>query len=268
MARILVTGGAGGLGREIVNQLITTPHTVRVMSRSSAPADLDSRIEWAQADVENGDGLAQVVEGVDVIVNSMSLPSNMQAVDIGGTRRLLEAGKKVGLAHVLHISIVGIERIPNPYYNAKVEAEQVVIDSGVPYSIWRATQFHSLLDGYLAPLRQGYTAQVLSNPPDSKYQLLDTREAAEALLPYITAAPGGRLPDVGGPEVLTLDHIIQTWLAAQGITRTIQYAPGNAEIGAALRQGYNTIPSNPYGKITWSDYLNEKYGQKNPERAG
>jgi uncharacterized protein YbjT (DUF2867 family) len=220
MARILVTGGAGGLGREIVNQLITTPHTVRVMSRSSAPADLDSRIEWAQADVENGDGLAQVVEGVDVIVNSMSLPSNMQAVDIGGTRRLLEAGKKVGLAHVLHISIVGIERIPNPYYNAKVEAEQVVIDSGVPYSIWRATQFHSLLDGYLAPLRQGYTAQV------------------------------------------------QTWLAAQGITRTIQYAPGNAEIGAALRQGYNTIPSNPYGKITWSDYLNEKYGQKNPERAG
>ena len=67
MIRILVTGGAGGLGREIVSRLKGTEHTVRVMSRASVPAVFDNGIEWAQADVESGSGLADAVEGVEII---------------------------------------------------------------------------------------------------------------------------------------------------------------------------------------------------------
>jgi hypothetical protein len=65
---------------------------------------------------------------------------------------------------------------------------------------------------------------------------------------------------VGGPQVLTLDTILRLWLQAQGITRTITYLPEDPIIGEAFRQGYNTIPSNPYGKITWVDYLKIHYG--------
>ncbi len=262
MPRILVTGGAGGLGREIVSCLQTTNHIVRVMSRAAAPSPTaDNPLEWAQADVENDTGLAQAVTGVDIIVNAMSLPARPQAVDVDGTRRLLAAARKAGVSHVLHISIVGIDRIPTPYYQAKVAAEQMVIESGVPYSIWRATQFHSLLDGFLTPLRTSDTASVLSRPPEAQYQLLDTREAAEALLPHITAAPAGRLPDLGGPQVLTLDTIIRRWQESQGIKRPVVYLPEEPIIGDAFRHGYNTVPSNPYGKITWADYLKQRYGQ-------
>ncbi|HLU09677.1 MAG TPA: NAD(P)H-binding protein [Oceanobacillus sp.] len=260
MARILVTGGAGGLGREIVSRLKATEHTVRVMSRASAPASPDNGIEWAQADVESGHGIKEAVEGVDIIVNSMTYPERAQQVDVEGTRKLLTAAQQAGVSHVVHISIVGIERIPTPYYEAKVAAEAVVMESGVPYSIWRATQFHTLLDGWLEPLRTGDSAPILSRPPDTKFQLLETGEAAEALLPHITAAPAGRLPDVGGPEVLTLDEIVRQWLQAQGINRTIRYLPEDPLIADAFRQGYNTVPTNRYGKITWADYLRQRYG--------
>lgn len=261
MARILVTGGAGGLGREIVSRLKETEHSVRVMSRASAPPALDSGIEWAQAEVESGTGLAKAVEGADIIVNSMTLPARAQQVDVEGTQRLLAAARTAGVAHVLHVSIVGIERIPLPYYEAKVAAERVVIESGVPYSIWRATQFHSLLDGFLAPLRTENAATLLSRPPDSQFQLLETGEAAGALLPFITTAPAGRLPDVGGPEVLTLDVILHMWLEAQGIDRPITYLPEDPRTAEVFRQGVNTVPANPYGKITWADYLRRRYGQ-------
>lgn len=262
MARILITGGAGGLGREIVKRLAGSGQIVRVMSRASAPATLDHGDEWAQADVETGAGLAEAVEGVDIIVNAMTLPGKTQQVDVDGTGRLLNAAKQTGVGHVLHISIVGIEHIPNAYYKAKVAAEQVVMESGVPYSIWRATQFHTLLDGYLAPLRESNSAPILHNPPDTQYQLLDTGEAAENLLPYITAAPAGRLPDVGGPEVLTLETILRMWIDAQHLTHEIAFLQPDPALGEIMRQGYNTIPSNPYGTITWADYLRQRYGQR------
>jgi uncharacterized protein YbjT (DUF2867 family) len=261
--RILVTGGAGGLGSEVVRRLAASGHVARVMSRRPAPADLAPNVEWVQADVEQGTGVPEAVQGVEVIVNAMSDGARALQVDIEGTRRLLEAARSAGVGHVLHVSIVGIEHIPNPYYEAKVAAEQVVMESGVPWSIWRATQFHTLLDGFLAPLRESETAPILqSAPADALYQLLDTAEAADALLRHVDSAPAGRLPDVGGPEVLRLDRIAAMWLEAQGIDRKLAFKPSDPGRAAALRQGLGTAPANPYGSITWADYLETRYGRR------
>jgi uncharacterized protein YbjT (DUF2867 family) len=259
MTRILVTGGAGGLGREVVSRLLPTGHQVRVMSRSSRPGQTPAHLEWAQADVTSGDGVADAVADVDVIINAMSNPANPQAVDVDGTTALLAAARRAGVAHVIHVSIIGIERIPTPYYRAKVAAEEAVIASGVPYTIWRAAQFHTLLDNALKPLLIAETAPILNNPPDAQYQLIDTGEAAEALVLHVDASPAGRLPDVGGPEVLTLEVIIQQWLHAQRITRAVSFGEADPIIAEAVRRGARVAPSNPYGKITWRDYLRGIY---------
>jgi nucleoside-diphosphate-sugar epimerase len=67
MGRVLVTGGTGGLGRELVGRLAAAGYAVRVMSRRSRPASLAAEIEWAQADLASGDGLRAAVDGVDTI---------------------------------------------------------------------------------------------------------------------------------------------------------------------------------------------------------
>ena len=260
--RILVTGGAGGLGSEVVKR-VAGSHTVRVMSRQAAPGGLAANVEWAQADIEDGSGIREAVSGVDAIVNAMSNGRRAQKVDIDGTRRLLEAAREAGVAHVIHVSIVGIEHIPNPYYRAKVAAEEIVMASGVPWSIWRATQFHTLLDGFLSPLRESDSSPFLQSvPADALYQLIDTGEAAEALLSHVAGGPAGRLPDVGGPEVLRLDRIAVMWLEAQGLDRELRFESSDPARAEALRSGMGTAPANPYGNITWADYLGARYGRR------
>src|SRR3989337_3515075 len=152
MPRALITGGTGVLGREVAGRLSQAGYSVRVVSRRAAPAE-GAPTEWAQAQIETGEGLAEAVAGVDVIVHCASSPfRRTREVDVEGTRRLLAAAGRVGVSHFVYISIVGVDRIPLPYYKAKLAAERLIEESGVPYSILRATQFHSLIDRFLGTL--------------------------------------------------------------------------------------------------------------------
>ena len=111
MARVLVTGGTGVLGREIVPRLAGAKHTVRVMSRRSGESNALGDVEWAQGDIMTGRGLADAVREVDIIVHCASSPFKKTAeTDVEGTRKLLEAANKAGVANFYYISIVGIDR--------------------------------------------------------------------------------------------------------------------------------------------------------------
>jgi uncharacterized protein YbjT (DUF2867 family) len=260
MSRILVTGGTGTLGREVVSRLTKQGYTVRVMSRNPRLQDLAPSLEWAQADVETDTGLSAAVKDVDVIVNSVTSPSKgTQQVDIEGTQRLLEHARCAQVGHFFHISIVGIDKIPYPYYRSKVAAEQVVEKGGVPYSILRATQFHTLIDYFLKTFSRAPFVSFI--PTQLLFQPIDAGETADCIVSYMDKAPGGHLPDIGGPEYLRLGDLMQMWLQIRGEKRLVIpiWLPGG--FAHALRQGYNTTP-NRYGKITWTDWLNKRYNTK------
>src|SRR3990172_6438701 len=151
MTNILVTGGSGGLGSELVPRLAAAGHTVRVLSRRPRPPSTNT--EWAQGDLATGEGLAEAVSGVDAVIHAATSPfRRTRQTDVEGTRRLLDAAGAAGEPHFFYISIVGIDRIPLPYYKAKLAAEKLVEESAIPYTILRATQFHSLIDRFLRPL--------------------------------------------------------------------------------------------------------------------
>lgn len=264
MPRILVAGGTGALGREIVTALRPTANNIRVLSRKPAPANADPRIEWSQADVAMGSGIAQAVCDVDVIVNCVSDPfGKTYQTDIVGTRQFLQEAGKAGVQHVLHISIVGIDQMPSAYYRVKREAEQVVSESGVPWTNIRIVQFHTLLDLVM----QRMTARLLPFIPlplDWKFQLIDTGDVATYLLPHILGAPAGRLPDLGGPEVLSMRQIARQWLDAKGDHRPLlpfQLLGRIAfkEASAGFVRGDNLVSDSHYGTVTWADYVRQRY---------
>ncbi|MBI3241548.1 MAG: NAD(P)H-binding protein [Chloroflexi bacterium] len=257
MPHILVTGGAGVLGRELTPQLQKAGHTARVMSRRPRPVNLTSEIEWAQADIETGDGLGSAVSGVETIIHTATSPGKRtKQVDVDGTRRLLEKAREAGVAHFIHVSIVGIERIPFPYYEAKVAGEAVVRGGGVPYTILRATQFHSLLDGFFQPLRNLPLSFAFT---DFKYQPIDTGEVADRLCQLVAEKPSGLLPDMGGPEVWTVGELLPAWFAAQGRHCKLIRFPLPGGFAHAFRNGYNTCPDQRDGNITWAEWLRRKY---------
>ena len=257
MQRIVVTGGNGGLGRVLVQQLVAQGHAVRVMSRQPAPAAA-APYEWAQADLRTGAGLAAALAGAETVVHAASSPfAQTHDVDVEGTRRLAEAARAAGTGHLLYVSIVGIERIPMAYYRSKLAAERVIEASGLPWTIARATQFHSLLD---AMLRRFTAGPLLLVPASAQFQSVDTGEAAAQIACHALAGPRGRAPDIGGPEVLRLGDMARAWLAAQGRRQALVPLPALDGRLRALRAGCATCPGQRIGRITWAEWLAQTYG--------
>ncbi|TMD01865.1 MAG: NAD-dependent epimerase/dehydratase family protein [Chloroflexi bacterium] len=145
--RVLVTGGTGALGREVVTQLRAKGHRACILSRKpGAGAD------WIQGDLVTGANLELAVKDVDAIVHAASdaaHPRRYHATDVVGTRRLLAMSREAGVRHAVYVSIVGMEGVAYPYYKGKLAAEAVMREGIVPWSILRATQFHTLMEVFL-----------------------------------------------------------------------------------------------------------------------
>lgn len=261
MTRVLVTGGAGGLGSELVPRLQAAGHTVRIGSRKHASADLASGLEWAQMNLYPAEGLAEAVASVDIVMHAASSPfRNQMETDVEGTKKLLDAAKAAGVDNFYYISIVGVDKFPgNPYYSAKWAAEQAIEASGVPYTILRATQFHSLLDAFLRHLfRKG---PFLFVPRSAKFQLIDTTEVAQHMVDTLAQGAAGRLDDIGGPEVLTAGEIADSWVKATG-TRVLKVPIPAMGPLSPFAKGYNCCPDKKFGRITWYQWLDRTFGTR------
>ena len=262
MMKVLVTGGTGRLGSKVVKELTETGYGVRIMSRKQQPTNLPAAVEWAQADLETSQGLADAPAGIDVVIHAASSPfKHTRQIDVDGTRFLLEQAHVAGVAHVIYISIVGVDRIPYYYYRAKLAAEELVKDSGIPWSILRATQFHYLIDLFFQAATKMPLVTLL--PTDLLCQSIAESEVASRLCEIAVAGPSGRLPDLGGPEVLMAGQMARTWLRLRGMQRRVLplHVPGTVAQG--FRRGYNTCPDQPVrGHITWTAWLQRTYQGK------
>jgi uncharacterized protein YbjT (DUF2867 family) len=253
MSGILVTGGTGHLGRELVPLLVAAGHNVRVLSRRPGP-------DHIVGDLVSGEGIADAVEGVDILVHLASGAADngvrglgygsSKKTDVDPTARLVKLLDPE--THVVYISIVGVDKIPLGYYRAKRECEQIIERSGLPLTILRTTQWHTLADEFSRRLAK---SPVVLVPKGVRLQLLDVGEVARRMAALIETGPSGRAPDMGGPEVLDLDDIVRSWLRAKEMSRPVISIPFPGKAVAGFRAGYNLAPEHEDGAITWSDWL-------------
>ena len=262
MARVLVTGGTGTLGREIVKLLRDGGHDVRIMSRRPQPASLPPQTEWAQAYIGTGTGLVEAVRDVQVIFHAASATGFSREgrhVDVEGTRLLLEAARQANVSHVINISIVGIDRIPFSYYQMKLAAEKVIAESGVPWTNLRTTQFHNFID---ILLRMAARLPIMPLPTDFPFQPVEVTEVAARMVESMDEGPSGRLPDMGGPEVLRLGDMVRGWLRARRMNRLVVRLPLWGKTTDGFRRGYHTCSDCVKGKGTWSEWLERTYSKE------
>jgi uncharacterized protein YbjT (DUF2867 family) len=251
MQQILVTGGAGRLGRLVVKHLSAAGYHVRGMSRRASPGEDWPGAEWKQADLVTGSCLAEAFQGMNVIVHTAG--KGTWQVDFEGTRRLLDAAREACVSHVVFISIVGIDRVPYAYGKIKLACEDLIEQSGIPWSILRATQFHYGIDFLLKYLTKLPLVTLL--PTDLLLQPVAEEEVAQRLCEIVQAGPSGRLPDMGGPQVYTSGELARIWLKQRGMHRVILpiFLPGKT--ARRLRQGGNTCPQQATGTISWEAWL-------------
>lgn len=238
-AAVLVTGGTGRLGRHAVAALRARGADVRILSRSPGEDHL-------VADLATGAGLPEALTGVGTVLHLATSRSR----DIGQTRHLLDA-MAGSSAHLIFVSIVGVDRIPFAYYRDKLASETAIEASGVPHTIIRVTQFHGFVHELLEAQRRLPITIVL---PMSA-QTIHMPEVAERLADLVDAGPSGRVADLGGPEQLTLREYARQWQAARGVTRPIWTARIPGKTMAAFRAGHNMSGLPGAGRVTYSAYL-------------
>lgn len=239
---ILVTGGTGTLGRVLVERLRADGHAPRVLSRRPGPGR-------AVGDLDTGAGLDEALRGASVVVHAASTPGH----DVAGTRRLVEAARRVGgEPHLVFVSIVGIERVPLRHYREKLAVEEAVTGSGLPWTIQRATQFHDLLAMLFTRLSRLPVLPVLAG---TDFQPVDVRDVAERLAALAGAAPAGRAPDLGGPQVLPMAELARAWLAARGVRRPVLPLPLPGAVARGYRAGGHLAREHAEGRRTFAEYL-------------
>jgi len=255
MPRTLVTGATGTLGEALRPRLREAGHEVRAASRDP-PSDGD--VEWVELDLIEGTGIEDALSDVDVVIHAATAPmGDTEAVDVEGTRRLLDAAADAGVTNFVYPSIVGIDEIPYSYYEHKLAAERAIEESAVPGTILRATQFHQFLDEILGGLTK---LPVWPLPTRLQFQPIDVGEAADALVDHATPEASGRVPPVGGPEVLTLGEIASAYREARGIWRPSFRLPIPGGITRGFRNGEATCPDRAVGTVTWQAFLDRRYG--------
>ena len=253
--KVLVTGGTGTLGREVVKQLRAKGHTARVMSRKPGSGD-----DWVRGDLVTGVGLDRALIGMDAVVHAASAatqPLKLHATDVVGTRRVLAMAREAGVRHAVYISIVGIDGLAYPYYKYKVAAEAIVREGIVPWSILRATQFHTLIDTFLSAFSKLPALALV--PFTWQFQPVDAGEVATRLVEVVTGEPRGMLPDFGGPEVRTFKSLAQTWLKARGSGKRLVNLPLPFKFSRQFSEGRVLAPDHRDGATTFEQYIERRY---------
>jgi uncharacterized protein YbjT (DUF2867 family) len=257
---LLITGATGRLGRELAACCACRGWIVRAMSRKPAPAE-GCAVTWATADLATGVGLQDALRDVEVVVHLASLAyrgRRTDAVDIGGTARLVDAAFDAGVEHTVFTSIVGVDAIPWPYFKKKLAAEELVRRGHTPWSIVRATQFYPLIDSVL---RVAARLPVLFSPREVPGQPVDPRDVAEHIVAVIERGPSRRAVEFAGPEPLTFGELAAQWSAARGLrSRPLVPVPIPGALGRALRDGRAVPGGGEAGSRTWRSWLQSQYG--------
>jgi uncharacterized protein YbjT (DUF2867 family) len=259
---ILVTGGTGTLGRLVVARLRDAGHDVRVLSRHGHEGG--ERIQFVTGDLAKGDGIEAAAEGAEIIVHCAGSSKG----DDDKARHLVQAASHAEARHLVYISVVGADRVPMAgsidrtmfgYFGAKFRAEQIVADSGLPWTTLRATQFHELT---LKTVTLMAKLPVIPVPSGFRFQPVDADEVAARLVELALGTPAGLVPDVGGPRVYAMADLVRGYLRASGKRRPILPVRIPGKAARALREGANLTPDRAVGSRTWEDFVAAHVGSR------
>ena len=208
--KIVVIGGRGLIGSKVATKLGAQGHEVIIASRRSGVDSL------------TGEGLADAVAGADVLVDVADSPlfddEPVMHFFTTTTTNLLAAEQEAGVRHHVALSVVGAQIMPDSGYNtAKAAQENLIEDSGRPYSIVRATPFYEFAVGLADSATDGDIVRL----PHALFRPIAADDVATAVARAAVGRPINGVTEIAGPEAMGMDDFVRTGLAAIGDQRRV-----------------------------------------------
>ena len=195
--RVCIIGGSGFVGRSIVHEAISQGHQVTVACRhpERARSLLLSCERVVRADIADGSGLDDAVQGADVVINLVGLlfekgRYNFEAVHVQGTEHVLAACKNAGVSQYLHMSALGAGQVEDSKYSmTKAEAEGRVRQADIHWTIFRPSIIYGVGDSFFNKFKEMTTAlpvlPVISG--ETRFQPVWVEDVARAFVVHQSA---------------------------------------------------------------------------------
>ena len=232
---ILVTGGSGFIGQRVVSRLGEAGHRVRVLARGLRRADLPDGVETVQGNVVSGQGLSQAMEGVQRVIHLVAIiresrEQTFRGVIRQGTERTVDAAKVAGVKKIVYVSAIGAQdNQMYPYLHAKCQAEQAVTLSGLKHTIMRPSIVFGAGDEFinaLAGLVRYNPVVPVAGDGKARFQPIWVEDLVSCIAASLDeGAHDGETLEVGGPEHLTYDEMLDTVKEALGRSRLKAHIP-------------------------------------------
>jgi uncharacterized protein YbjT (DUF2867 family) len=243
--KITVIGATGLIGSKVVDLLEGDGHDVVAASRASG------------ADVLTGEGLADALTGAEVLVDLTNSPSfdDDPVMDFftRSSANLVAAAKQSGVGHYVALSIVGVDGLPDSgYMRAKVAQEKTIAESGLPYTIVRATQFQEFATAIVGSLVAGDEVRA----PDALIQPIAADEVAGEVARVAVGSPLNEVVNIGGPEKISFADLARSVLAKQGTDKTVVVDPKATYFGTPVSEtSLVTGDGVVLGTVRFADWL-------------
>jgi uncharacterized protein YbjT (DUF2867 family) len=243
--KIVVIGGSGLIGSKLVARLRQLGHNV-------TPASPESGVNTI-----TGDGLTEALNDADTVVDVSNSPSFEDNAVMEffqkSTTNLLTAAMYSKVKHYVALSIVGTDRLQESgYLRAKYAQEELIRESGIPYSILRSTQFFE----FAARIAQSATTGNEVRVSTGAIQPIASDETVAALADVVINQPLNAIVEVGGPVRMPMSEFIRYYLDATEDSRQLIPDEHALYFGAEINESsLVTGEGARLGKIKYEDWF-------------
>jgi NADH dehydrogenase len=243
VARILLLGSTGFVGRGVAHKILDSGHQLRVLVRDPMKAAA-FKVRGAQVVVGDALDLAtvqQAATGVEHVISLVAVrrnrPQSYLAVNVDGPRILGQACMAAGVRSVVFVSAIGSKLDPHfKYFTSRWMGEQELARTGVAGTILRFAFVIGEDGGIVKDFERAIVGPFAMIPGSGQASMQPIlREDAARCIVEAVAKPEllGKIIELGGPEVVTYETIFDWFLQARGIRKTKLKVPTAALIPAA-----------------------------------
>lgn len=229
--KFVVIGGTGLIGSKVVSRLRDQGHEVVAAAPSTG------------INILTGEGLDEAMKGADTVIDLANSPSFedeavMDFFRTAGTH-VLQAEAKAGVRHHLALSVVGTDKLlASGYFRAKNAQEQLIRDSGIPYTIVHSTQFFEFLPGIVASGTEGQTVRL----PDALVQPIASEDVGRAVAYLALKDPANGIVEIAGPQPEAMADLARRFMDVVQDPREVVSDANALYFGAAL-QNETLVPA-------------------------